>query len=528
MKPILPTVLLLVSSAALAQAPDIILYHANVYTADPANPTAEAVAIQGNRIVAVGSDDAIRPTAGPKTKTIDVHGRLVIPGINDAHTHLSAMPASWKIAGSGPDATSEGIRAAIGFAIDETPRDLWMTAVIGPRVLTDPTMTRAALDKIAPGRKILLQEFTGHGAILSSAALEAAGIHDSDEEPVGGWYERDSSGKLNGKIFEYANWDACRRIGMTTSDADAVQQFQEFGAEALHYGITSIQNMSFLTRGRFVQIAERAHFPIRVRVIRFGMTDARGRETAAADPSVRPGSSLITLSGTKWILDGTPIEQGAALRESYHEGTHDVGRLDFNGDQMKAILDEAWTSKDQLLLHVAGDLTAQTVLKLMEAHPDWSGRRVRFEHGDGLLPDLREQAHALGIVVVQNPAHFQALHDYPSNDFFPLKSLMAANIPLALGSDGATNPFVNIVDAANHTRESESITREQALDAYTRGSAFAENAETQKGMIAKGMLADIAVLSQDIFHAHGNTLGDTRSVLTIVDGRIAWQSMEMQ
>ena len=526
MRHILAAFTLLVSSGALAQAPDIILHHANVFTADPSNPTAQAVAIRGDRIVAVGSDEDIRPTAGPKTRLYDLKGRMVIPGINDAHTHLSPLPSAWVVPGDGPEMTSEALRAAVASAIEESPRDLWVMAMIGPRILNDPTMTRAGLEKLAPGHKILLREFTGHAAILSNAALAAAGVADDAEDPVGGWYERDSAGKVNGKLHEYAAYNAMRRIAMTTSDADAAQQFDLFARDALQYGITSIQNMSFLTRARFVKVAQAAKFPLRVRVIRFGVTDARGRETAAADPgaSVPP---LITVSGTKWILDGTPIEEGAALRESYHSGTHDVGRLNFNPVQMRAMFDEVYTSKDQLLLHTAGDLTAETVLKLMDDHPDWNTRRVRMEHGDGLLSDLRDRAQKAGIVVVQNPTHFAALHDYPSQDFMPLASLVAAKIPVALGSDGATNPFVNIVDAANHPRESESVKRETALEMYTRGSAFAENAEKEKGMIAKGMLADLAVLSQDIFHAHASALDQTRSLLTIVGGKVVWQSTDL-
>src|SRR6266567_3738765 len=164
MRTILAAFAVLISASAFAQAPDIILYHANVFTADPAGPTAEAIAIRGERIVAVGTDDVVRATAGPKTRLFDLHGRLVIPGINDAHTHLGAMPPAWLLVGSGPDMTAEGVRAAITGAVDETPRDLWVTATIGPKVLGDPQMTRAGLDSVAAGRKVLLREFTGHAA----------------------------------------------------------------------------------------------------------------------------------------------------------------------------------------------------------------------------------------------------------------------------------------------------------------------------------------------------------------------------
>jgi predicted amidohydrolase YtcJ len=150
--------------------------------------------------------------------------------------------------------------------------------------------------------------------------------------------------------------------------------------------------------------------------------------------------------------------------------------------------------------------------------------RPRIEHGDGLQRDLFPLALRTGAVVVQNPTHFEARQFFPSGDYQMLKSLQRAGIPIALGSDGATNPYLNILlaserDAANRA---EALTREEAVRAYTSGSAYAEMKEKQKGTIAKGMLADLAVLSQDIFEVPPPALPETHSVMTIVGGKIAY------
>lgn len=160
----------------------------------------------------------------------------------------------------------------------------------------------------------------------------------------------------------------------------------------------------------------------------------------------------------------------------------------------------------------------------------WTTRRVRFEHGDGLTPDLIQRAKEMGVVVVQNPTHLAVVRMFPdlSGRFEkikaqPLRSLLAAGIPVALGSDGPMNPYLNIMLASVHpNRPSEAITREQAVIAYTLTAAYAEFAEKDKGSLETGKLADLAVLSQDIFTVDPSELLKTESVLTIVGGKIVY------
>jgi predicted amidohydrolase YtcJ len=507
--------------------PDLIIHHAKVFTADPAHRSAEAVAIRGNRIIAVGTDAEVTALAGDRTKRVDAGGRVVVPGFNDAHTHQGPRPEGFLLSLE-DDPTWELASAGIANAADENSIDSWIYGTIGPKLLADPAVTAKALDKASGNRKVMLDSWTGHGQIFSTAAMNALHIRDNATDPPGGWYERDASQHLTGKMFEYAGWNAERRLADSVSDDEAIEALKSYSDQALAFGITSIQNMSMMSLARYEKIERHGPAPIRIRMIRFPMTEngrvTEGRDMQAVDRE-RP---LSIISGTKWILDGTPVEQGAALRRPYPGGGTNSGKLDFPPDEIKVILKEAFDSKDQTLLHVVGDRTTAAVLDAMRAAgpaEEWRKKRLRIEHGDGLQPDLIPAAKDLGIVVVINPTHVVARSTFPAGAYMPVKSLLKAGIPIAFGSDGPMNPGLNIMLATTAPgNTTEAITREEAVDAYTRGAAFAEMMENDKGTIAVGKLADLAVLSQDIFHVPAEALPATTSLLTVVDGKIAYDA----
>ena len=501
-------------ASAFAAEPSMILIHGKVFTADPAKPWAEAVAIEGNRIAAVGTDAEIGALRGEKTRVVDVHGATIVPGINDAHTHPVYAPDTFQLSAESrdphaPDPAWPAIASALAGAIDETPADGWIVAKVGPAILLDPSITAAKLDKIAPGRKVALEGWTGHGLVLSSEAMKATGIAPDAKDPNGGWYDRDANGRVNGRVWEYAAMAAHGKRANAMSDDDIVLAIRDFASEALQYGITSVQAMSGVSAGRFAADVKRANVPLRIRVINFN-------DTAA------PFAPPTGTNGVKWILDGTPIEQNAAVRTAYRGGGK--GRLNFTN--LTPLVTTALNAKQQLLLHVAGDAAAAQALDaLASTKADWPSLRPRFEHGDGLLPDLIPAAKRLGVVVVQNPSHFATCGAYARPDYCPAATLIKNGIPFALGSDGPLNPFLNILFAVDRADKAEALTREDALRAYTTGSAYAEFAEKEKGTLAKGMLADLAVLSQDLFSVRLDSLPETKSVLTIVNGEVAYSEL---
>lgn len=516
-------------AVAQSEAPDLIIHHAKVFTGDPAHRFAEAVAVSGNRIVAVGTNAEITALAGRTTKRLDAAGRVVIPGFNDAHTHQGPRPAGFEMS-LDDDATWDLVSAGLGGANDESPSDLWIYGTIGPKLLADPQVTAKSLDKASGNRKVMLSSWTGHGQIFSSAAMDALHIRESSTDPPGGWYGRDANQHLTGKMFEYAGWNAERRLADSVSDDEAIESLKDYSAKALAFGITSIQNMSTLPLSRYEKVERHGPAPIRIRIIRFPMTE-NGRVTEGGNlPATDKERPLSIINGTKWILDGTPVEQGAALRRPYPGGGENMGKLDFPPDEIKAILKEAFDSNEQTLLHVVGDRTTTVVFEAMRAigpAEEWRKKRLRIEHGDGLQPDLIPAAKEFGVVVIINPTHVIARSTFPPGPYMPVKSLLKAGIPIALGSDGPMNPGLNIL-LATTANAAEAITREEAIDAYTRGAAYAEGMENEKGTIAAGKLADLAILSQDIFRVPAEALPETVSVLTIVDGKVAYDARELK
>jgi predicted amidohydrolase YtcJ len=528
---LLVAVIAVLPAVARAQtgAPDLIIHHAKVFTPDPAHRFAEAVAVKGNRIVAVGTSAEITALGDDKTKRFDAGGRVVIPGLNDAHTHQGPRPEHF-IVGMEDNPSWALASAALANASEETSSDLWIFGTIGPKLLADPAVTAAALDKATGRRKVMLTSWTGHGTIMSSEAMNALHIRDNAADPAGGWYERDANRHLTGKLFEYAGWDAERRLADSVADSDAVDQLKSWSDEAAAFGITTIQNMSMQSLARYEKVERHGPAAIRIRMIRIPITDAATRDAreGANIPATSTERPLAVISGTKWILDGTPIEQGAAVRTAYPGGGTNMGRLDFPPEEIKAILKEAFDSKEQTLLHVAGDRTTAAVFDAMRAAgpaEEWRKKRLRIEHGDGLHPDLIAMAKDFGVVVVLNPTHVMAKSAYPAGPYMPAKSLLKSGIPIAIGSDGATNPGLNIqLITTMPGIPAEAISREEAVDAYTRGGAFAEMMENEKGTIAPGKLADLAVLSQDIFRVSPDRLPDTASVMTVVDGKVVYDT----
>lgn len=482
----------------LSAQPALILHSGKVFTGDAAKPWAEAIAIDGEKIAAVGTNAEVRALATARTREIDLGGRLVIPGINDAHTHPGFATQAFRI-DPGMNPSREEVEAAIHNAVDETPNDTWIMVSIGPSVLLDPSINAESLETYARGRKVLLAAWTGHGSILSNAAMQALGIAADAKDPEGGWYGRDGDGRLDGRAYEYAQYPFQRKIADSASAADLVDHIRNFSNEALAYGITSVQAMPWGTESRFVDALGRAETPLRVRVIDF--LDHSDSKTDAV----------------KWILDGTPLERGAAVRTKYEGGGE--GRLNFNN--LDTMLRTPAREKRQVLIHAAGDRAVEAALNAFAKNPTLV--RPRLEHGDGLSRDLFTLVKKTGAVVVQNPSHFEAKRFFPRGEYQIVKQIIDAGIPFAIGSDGPMNPYLNMLWATNNG--AESLTREQVLRAYTSGSAYAEMKEREKGTLAKGMLADLAVLSQNVFDVPPDALPGTTSVMTIVGGKIAYSTL---
>ncbi len=529
-----------VSAFAQQPNPDLILLNGKIFTSVAAHPYIEALAIRGDRIVATGDTAAIRAMAGPSTHQIDLHGATAIPGINDAHHHFSLGTPEVDVDLQSPDPTWAQAKEGIAAAIAKNPPNSLISVTIGFKIFGDPSIDRDALDQLAPHNPVSLTTFTGHATILNTAGLRFYNIADNQPDPLGGRFERDAKGRLTGTIREYALLNMERAAADRVPEAAAVAQIRQQLEEEAKYGVTSIQELAVLiSPARAVSLLEAAPTRIRVRIVRMPGTTTTARNTAEGNGVPAHPSTLITVNGSKWLADGVGVEGTFTPRGEWKlpaklpfDAIFADLPLEFPKAEYPAMLQESITNNDQLLLHMSGNRSVATVLDAIDASGGskvWNGRRLRFEHGDGIFPDQFARIKQDGIVVIQNPLHlapFLPPGVVPFEKAQPLKSLLDAGIPLALGSDGPINPYLDIMFATNPgNRPSEAITRQQAVIAYTLTSAYAEFQEHEKGSLEPGKFADIAVLSQDIFSVPVPELPKTQSVMTIVGGKIVYQTL---
>jgi hypothetical protein len=438
--------------------------------------------------------------------------------------------------GPPPDPTFDEVLRLVGEAVKTAPPGTWIFGTIGSTVLDDLEATRFGLDEVSPRHPVLLRAWTGHGTFFNTQAMKALGLTDRDPDPPGGTYTRLRQGgnrqTLSGFAHEYAEYRIAQKLHAMAGDPAFVEVVRREAERAKAWGITSLQ--AFVDDGpRAAELLAGVPLPVRLRLISFRVEDPSRWE--APPPAEPDPAAMVTVSGTKWILDGTPIERLAYLRQPYLDRNGWRGAPNFPPSAFNPMLARALESHEPVLVHAVGDAAIDQLFAGMRAAGSplrWKLRRLRVEHGDLLSPDLFAEALRLGVVLVQNPTHF-ALPELRERWGVErlaraqvVKSALAAGVPLAFGSDGPLNPFVNIGLAIEHpANPPEALSVLEAVRAYTTGSAYAEFAEQDKGAIAPGMLADVAILSQDVFAVPADTLADTTSVVTIVGGEIVHDAL---
>jgi predicted amidohydrolase YtcJ len=525
-------------SYCTAPGGDLLLLDGRIFTADRQCPWVEALAIRDGRIVDRGSSEAMLALAGDWTtppRIVRLEGRTVIPGFNDAHLHHTPDPAGIRLpvdVRRNPDLAElvEMIREAVA----RSPAGTWIYGVMGERLINDPRLDRGALDPVSPDHPVILLGLTNHSNVVNSAAMARLDLMDDMPDPLGGRFGRqDGTQRLSGRIEEYAQWAPQRCFAAMTTVEEGASQLRAFSDQCLLHGITTIQNMSWTPIERYVAMLREARLPLRVRVIRFPPSGPAGRHIGEGASLARQQTPRIEVSGTKWILDGTTVERGAAMVDGYADDPQSRGRMNFNSHEIREMLRENDRSGDPLLLHAIGTHAVGEVLDAAEAlnHGDgWAEKGLRIEHGDGLNRADIARVRALGIQVVQNPSHFLATEIYRPRfgdacEYAAFRQLVEAGVPVGIGSDGPLNPFIGLMAAVLHpARPSEAIDMEMAVRAYTWGSAIAEGKGDHKGLLAPGYLADLAVLSEDIFTIDPAHLPDCSSVMTIIDGHVVHET----
>lgn len=511
---------------SFSQQPDLILINGKIFTSDTSQLYVAALAIKGNKILSVGANATIEKLATPKTKKIDLEGKTVVAGFNDAHDHLGWLIHVGKnfiTPFSVPGLSKEAVVDSLSRLVKQASPRQWVYGTIGLTVLNDTSIRRKLLDSIAPNNPVMLAIEWGHGMVLNTKALRKCNIADTAPNPLSGWYERhQGTGILTGALYEGAQFPAWQALAVSEPD-NLLKALRLHAEEEMVLGITTVQNMSSTLQGnsarKFFTLAK---LPVRTRIIPMPGSTEQGRNLAEWNNKIPRLTPLTYVSGIKYVIDGTSLEQTALMTKPYPNRDGWYGKLNFPVDTIKQILKEALTTDRQLMLHVVGDSSTKIILQLMKemASPEkWKSKRVRIEHGVSILTaSAIQDVKDMGIIIVHTPQYGKRS---------PLKKWLAMGIPVAIGPDALINPYLNIMFMTTQQAEKEqNITREQAVIAYTKGSAYAEFAEGVKGTLLPGKVADLAVLSQDIFTVPVKQLLSIQSVLTIIDGKIVYQQQK--
>ncbi len=515
---------LLYGVQSIAQPADIILTNGKIFTSDSKQLYAQALAIRGNKILAVGTNASIKKLSFKKTKHIDLKGNTVVPGFNDAHDHLgwyAPVGLRYNYTEMNPNGLSkESVLDSISRLVKLAKPNQWIQGFIGVKILFDSSM-RNALDSIAPHNPVLLQIWWGHGQVVNARALKAAGLSDSSDYPLGGWYEK--AGNKISAVHQNAQLPIWNAWSMSEPES-LVKGLRSYAQEQLKGGITTVQQMSSTLNGtESVTIFKQANLPQRIRIIAWPHSTPNGRKLWEWDLKNTALHSRIYLSGIKYTIDGSPMERNALRSEPYPDKPGWYGRFNYPIDTMRQIFREALTTNSQLMMHITADSSFGVVLSLMKgmaSGEQWRPKRVRIEHncvGD-ISTSNRQILKDLGIIMMHTSWYCMAS---------PIRSLLDSGILMGIAPDGTTNPFIEIMlMTSTHSNPKENLTVEQAVVAYTKTNAYAEFKENEKGTLMPGMLADLAVLSQDIFTIPAQQLPATHSLLTMIDGKIVYEHPE--
>jgi predicted amidohydrolase YtcJ len=558
--PILLTALLILGteSAAAADPPaDIALLHGRIHTEDTHRSVAEAMAVRGNTIVAVGSERAITALIGPRTRTIDLHGRTVLPGIIDAHTHPAASAQELgKCSLRDQMLAPAEIKARVAACLKDNPGDptRWFEVIqVNP---TGVTLTRADLDAILSSRPMIMSGSDGHTAWVNSSALKAAHVSAATRDPAGGRIEHDPQGRPTGTLRDDAIDVVLAAMPPASLEYETAQLEKAFEAMRA-VGITSVQDAA--VDEHLMQIYKRLYDAHRLNMrVRgsFHLVDLqqapekligeaiRFRDRWAIDPD------FLRADAVKIFADGV-IEypsQTAALLEPYLDAnghpTRNRGPSYFTQENLNRIVSAADAAGLTVHVHAIGDRAVRATLDAFaysRRHNGLLDNRDQIAHLELVNPADFPRFKQLQVI-----ANFQLLwaerDDYIVNGtlkylgpersryLYPARSLRDAGAVIAGGSDWDVSSF-DAFEAMEHgiTRAEargkpallpeQSIGIRDAVDAYTINAAFALKQDRTTGSLEPGKRGDFIVLDRDVFAIDARDLHETRVLATYLDGR---------
>ena len=544
----LPVGAALASGAAQANAAtgpaDMIVTGANVLTMDPAMPTADAIAIRGDRILAVGSGDDIDALAGTDTVRIDGRGLTVTPGFIDAHSH--PLFAEEAVGVNVNLRRIDDVKVALAGKAANTPPGHWVRGVMYDDTKFDDErpLDRNDIDEAVPDHPVYVGHRGGHTGVVNSMAFEIAGIDAGTPDPSGGRYFRED-GELTGKVAEHAR-DVFFEVGTwPVMDRAVRRQAATISSRNMAAaGLTSTTDAygSYDDMVAYQDARDADELFFRMAFMPGGNSEVyKGLKTAGIRSGF--GDDMIRIGAVKFSADGSASERTMYMSTPY-EGTDDHGILTMDQEEIDAAVDDAVAHGFRVGIHANGDLTIDMVLNAYErVLRDHRGPnpRHRIEHcsliNDGLLARIK----AAGVV----PAPFYTYAHYHGNKWvdygeekmesmFAHRSFLDAGIPVAPASDYTPGPYEPMMAIQSMvTRKdvrgrvwgpSQRISVTDAMRICTMHGAYASFDEHIKGSLTPGKLADFVILEQDPHDVDPDDIVNIRILRTVLGGRTTYEA----
>lgn len=531
-------------------SPDLIIYNGRITTVDDRRPEVEAVAALDGMIVAVGGSDEIRALAGDKTRLIDLGGRRVVPGFNDAHVHFldgGMGLASVQLRDAGSE---EEFARRIGEFASKMTKGRWLLNGNWDHENWKPARlpTRQLIDSVTTDNPVFINRLDGHMALANSLALKLAGITRATQDPPGGAIVRDEAGEPTG-VLKDAAMNLVYRVIPASGEDEMIEAIRAAMRYAAGNGVTSVQDMSAspelvrvyqkLLRAGELTVRISGHQPL-----------SQWERLAAVGIKAGFGGPMLKLGGLKGFADGSLGSTTALFFEPYLDDPKTSG---LPSDELipESRMLERIVSADsaglQLAVHAIGDKANSIILDHFAEAVRRNGerdRRFRIEHAQHLRPEDIRRFGSQKVIASMQPYH--AIDDgrWAENRIGPerakgtyaFRSLLDAGAVLAFGSDwyvAPMEPLMGIYGAVTRRTldgknpggwiPAEKISVAEAVKAFTLGSAFASFDEKIKGSIEPGKLADMVVLSEDIFSIDPATIDKVKVNMTIFGGRVVFE-----
>jgi predicted amidohydrolase YtcJ len=527
----------------------LIVTNAVIYTVDKQHPRAEAVAVIGDRIVAVGSRAEVDSWRGPQTKIINAGGKLVVPGFNDAHLHFISGGEQLNQVNLTDAGSAQEFARRIAAQVSKTPKGEW---ILGGR--WDETKwpkpdlpTRELVDPVTGDTPIFVERYDGHQSLANSAAMKLAGINAKTADVPGGVIVRDASGNPTG-IFKDAAQNLISKAIPPMSHERRMRAARRALEHAAALGVTSVQDMNpeFADVAVYSELAEKGELTARIYAVPM---ETSWQDQAKIGIRRAWGSSYLRLGAVKGYADGSLGSRTAYMFEPFADDPGNRGLLSDEMHPPGAMRDrlmQADAAGLQLRIHAIGDRAISMILDIfsdIEKKHGYHDQRFTIEHAQHMAEKDFERFAKLHVIASTQPYHAiddgrwaeKPLGPDRARYSYAWRSFLHHGVTLAFGTDwpvAPLNPMLSLYAAVTRATldgknpdgwiREEKITLSEALEAYTMGSAFAEFQEREKGSITPGKLADMVVLSDNIFDLKPDAIRNVGVNTTIVGGKVVY------